>query len=100
MKRNCLLFVAAALTLTLFALGSCGTPSGPANPYVGIIPSLQTQWEQELNRLDEKYQSSRNSDYEKYLADREKINNQFVKSASLRGSKVILHKKAPRFSLF
>lgn len=79
----------AALAVSVLALGACGSPSGPSNPYVGNIPSLQVQWEQELDRLDTKFNSSKHSDYDKYQADKKKINYQYGEKIEAEKQKLI-----------
>jgi len=76
MKKNTFIRI-AALLVPLFIIGACGSSTAPSNPYVGKIPTLMVQWGEDLDRLEEKFNSSRKPNFEKYDADKKRLNYQY-----------------------
>lgn len=76
MKKSLFIRI-AALSVLLFIFGSCGSSTAPSNPFVGSIPTLIVQWGEDMERLEEKFNSSRKPNYEKYEAEKKKINYQY-----------------------
>lgn len=87
--KNSLFIRIAALLVLLFIIGACGSSTAPSNPFVGNIPTLLVQWGEDMERLEEKFNSSRKPNYEKYAAEEKRLNYQYNEKVKSEMEKLV-----------
>lgn len=70
------------LCITIFLVGTGCEGTGNPNPFVGVMPSLDLQYDKASDKLERKYEAKDVIDIDKYDREEEKIDDRFEKKMS------------------